>query len=71
MENTSNIHCSTMTLGCLRQILSELTVEVGDNSEMWLSSDEEGNDFSPMLANQNISIGIDKDTRRVIFFPSH
>jgi hypothetical protein len=60
-----------MTLGGLRQILSELADEVGDNSEVWLSSDEEGNDFLPMLANQNMSISIDKDTRKVVFFPSH
>ncbi len=62
---------SNMKLGELRQILSELADEMGDSSEVWLSCDEEGNEFLPMPANQDLSIGIDKDTMRVVFFPSH
>jgi hypothetical protein len=36
--------------------------------EIWLSSDEEGNSYSPMFAKSKVSIGV-KGTK-VIFFPS-
>jgi hypothetical protein len=60
-----------MTLGELKRILSELTNKIGDNSEVWLSCDEEGNEFLPMPASQDLSIGIDKNPMRIVFFPCH
>jgi hypothetical protein len=71
MYTAPNTISSNMKLGYLRQILSELANEIGDNSEVWLSCDEEGNEFLPMPANQDLSISIDKNTMRIVFFPSH
>ncbi len=65
------VNSNIMKLGNLRRILSELVKELGYDSEVWLSCDEEGNEFLPMLANQELSIGIDRDTMRIVFFPSH
>ncbi len=45
--------------------------EVHDDFEIWLSSDEEGNDFPPMPANPQLSLATDREQRRVILFPSH
>lgn len=60
-----------MTLTDLKQVLTKLTREIDDDFEIWLSSDEEGNDFLPMLKNTEFSLAVDKDTKRAIFFPSH
>ncbi len=45
--------------------------EIGEDSEVWLSCDEEGNEFLPMSANTDLSVDFDKHTKRVIFFPMH
>ena len=60
-----------MTVMDLKQALTELTEEINGSFEIWLSSDEEGNEFLPMFKNVELSMSIDKDSRRVIFFPSH
>jgi hypothetical protein len=60
-----------MTVADLQKILAKLTKEVSDDFEIWLSCDEEGNEFLPMLRNPEFSLSIDKDTNRIIFFPSH
>lgn len=36
--------------------------------EVWLSSDEEGNSFSPLLDDSKISVGI--EGAKIIFYPS-
>ena len=60
-----------MTVTDLKQVLTELTREIDGNFEIWLSCDEEGNEFLPMLRNIERSMAVDKDAKRVIFFPSH
>ena len=60
-----------MTVTDLKQVLTELTREIDGNFEIWLSCDEEGNEFLPMFRNIELSIAVDKDAKRVIFFPSH
>jgi hypothetical protein len=60
-----------MKLGTLRLLLSKLASEIGEDSEVWLSSDEEGNDFLPMSSNPNLSLDYDTPSKRVIFFPMH
>jgi len=60
-----------MKFASLRRILSELANEMPDNPEVWLSCDEEGNEFLPMPANEELSLGIDRDSNRIVFFPSH
>ncbi len=60
-----------MTVADLQIILAKLTKEVSDDFEIWLSCDEEGNEFLPMLKNIKFSLTIDKEAERIIFFPSH
>ena len=60
-----------MTVADLQQVLAKLTKEIDDDFKIMLSSDEEGNEFLPMLKNPKFSLAIDKDTKRIIFFPSH
>lgn len=60
-----------MTVKDLKQVLNELTPEVDDGFEIWLSSDEEGNEFLPVFRNIERSITIDKDAKKIIIFPSH
>jgi Rps23 Pro-64 3,4-dihydroxylase Tpa1-like proline 4-hydroxylase len=63
---------SIMTVADLQQVLAKLTKEIDDDFlEIWLSCDEEGNEFLPMLRNAKFSLSIDKDEKRIIFFPSH
>ena len=71
MENPTKYHNSNMNLGNLRRILREITKEVGYDAEVWLSSDEEGNEFLPMSSKEEFSIGIDMNNKRIILFPIH
>ena len=60
-----------MTVVHLQQVLTILAKEVGNDFEVWLSSDEEGNEILPMLKNQQFSLGVDKAQKRIVFYPSH
>ena len=60
-----------MTVVHLQQVLAVLAKEVGNDFEVWLSSDEEGNEILPMLENQQFSLGVDKEQKRVVFYPAH
>lgn len=60
-----------MTVVHLQQVLAVLAKEVGSDFEVWLSSDEEGNEILPMLKNEHFSLGVDKEQERVVFYPSH
>jgi len=51
--------------------LKEFKPEINDDFEIWLSSDEEGNEFLPMPADSKLSIGLDTKVKRLVFFPSH
>jgi hypothetical protein len=66
-KSTAN---SNMNLGNLIRILTEITKEISSNAEVWLSIDEEGNEFLPMSSKEDMCISIDTDNMR-IFFPSH
>ena len=55
----------------LRNLLSELNNEVADDYQVWMSSDEEGNEFLPMSQNPELCLAIDKDAKRIILFPLH
>jgi hypothetical protein len=59
----------TMTAVRLLDTLAEFGVQ--DDFEIWLSSDEEGNEFLPMPANPELSLAIDASNKRVVLFPSH
>jgi len=71
MQNIKYNKSCNMKLGTLRLLLSKLAFEIGDESEVWLSSDEEGNDFLPMSANPNLSVSYDNPSKRLVFFPMH
>ncbi len=60
-----------MTVVHLQQVLAVLAKEVGNDFEVWLSSDEEGNEILPMLENQQFSLGVEKEQKRVVFYPAH
>lgn len=42
-----------MTVAGFKQLLKKYSNEVTDDFQVWLSSDEEGNEFLPMLKNPN------------------
>jgi len=60
-----------MNVVALKKLLNKIGDEVGDDFEVWLSSDEEGNEFLPMLQDTRLSLSIDKIAKRIILFPSH
>ena len=60
-----------MNLAAFKKLLRELGNEVSDDYQVWMSSDEEGNEFLPMLKNTEFCLAVDKDEKRIIFFPSH
>lgn len=51
----------------LRTLLKQGTIHA--NFEVWLSSDEEGNSFSPLLDNPEVSMGVERN--KLIFYPAH
>ena len=62
---------NVMNVAELRNLLSELKNEVADDYQVWMSSDEEGNEFLPMPQNPELCLAIDKDAKRIILFPLH
>jgi len=48
-----------MTIAILKQLLQELSNEVTDDFQVWLSSDEEGNSFLPMFESPQLCLAID------------
>ena len=60
-----------MTAASLKKLLDEFGNEIAGDFQVWLSSDEEGNEFLPMLENTEFCLAIEKNEKRIIFFPSH
>ena len=60
-----------MNIAKLKKLLSEISSELGDDYQVWLSSDEEGNEFLPMSEKPELSLMIEKKAKRIIFFPLH
>ena len=60
-----------MNVAALKKLLNEIGSEVSDDWQVWLSSDEEGNEYLPMFENPKFCMAIDKETKRIIFYPSH
>ncbi len=71
MSGKNDDNNKAMTVIHLQQVLAVLAKEVGNDFEIWLSCDEEGNEFLPMLKNQQFSLGVDKEQKRIVFYPSH
>ena len=62
---------TAMTASNLQKILAAILLKTKDDYEIWLSSDEEGNQIAPMHINTQFSLCIDDEGKRVIFFPQH
>ena len=62
---------NVMTVSYLRRELETFKPEITEDFQIWLSSDEEGNEYLPMLRDSELSIGIDENHKRLVFFPSH
>ena len=60
-----------MNVAAFKKLLSEIGNQVSDNYQVWLSSDEEGNEYLPMFESQELCLAVDKKVKRIIFFPSH
>ena len=45
-----------MTIASLKKFLNEIGDELSDDYHVWLSSDEEGNEFLPMLENPELCL---------------
>ena len=60
-----------MNIAELKKLLNEIGNEISDDYQVWISSDEEDNEFLPMLENTEFCLAIDKDEKRIIFSPSH
>jgi hypothetical protein len=60
-----------MTMAGFKQLLKEYSNEVTNDFQVWLSSDEEGNEFLPMLKKPEYSLAIDTGHKRIVLFPSH
>jgi transcriptional regulator with XRE-family HTH domain len=71
MQNINDNNSCYMTLSTLKILISKLESEISEDCEVWLSCDEEGNEFLPMSANTDLSVAFDNHTKRVIFFPMH
>lgn len=62
-------HFSVMTIGRFKKVISEIGDKSFDDYQIWLSRDEEGNEFLPMSDNIDLSIGIDSANKRIVLFP--
>jgi hypothetical protein len=59
-----------MTIASFKKLISKLGGKSIDNYQIWLSNDEEGNLFQPMLDRIDLSIGLNEDKQRIVLFPS-
>ncbi len=62
---------NVMTVASLKKLLNELKSEIGDDFQVWLSSDEEGNEFLPVFDDPRLCLAIEPREKRIILFPSH
>lgn len=60
-----------MKVSKLDTILRAILLKTKDDYQIWLSSDEEGNQIRPMHSNMEFSVCVDNDSKRVILFPQH
>ncbi len=60
-----------MTVASLKKLLEKIGNELSDDYHVWLSSDEEGNEYLPMFENPELCLAIDKQAKKIIFYPSH
>ena len=56
-----------MTVASLKKLLEQLENELSDDYHVWLSSDEEGNQYLPMYESTELCLEIDKEEKKIIF----
>ena len=63
-----------LTVGDLKKLLNQFKREgrLTDSTEVWLSSDEEGNEYSPLMRFKSgqFNVGLEKDGSKVTLYPS-
>ena len=63
-----------LTVGDLGRIIASLKKEgrVTSKTEIWLSSDEEGNSYSPLMQfnDGSLNVGCEEDTSKFTLYPS-
>lgn len=63
-----------LTIADLKKLLNQFKKEgkVNDNTEVWLSSDEEGNSYSPLMRfkDGSFNVGLEQDGSKVTLYPS-
>ena len=62
---------NVMTVASLKKLLDEFGNEIADDFQVWLSSDEEGNEYLPIFEDLELCLAIDNKAKRIIFYPSH
>lgn len=63
----------TITVGHLERLLAEFKKrgQINAKTEVWLSSDEEGNSFSPLIQiGDEVQIGTEPDASKITFYPT-
>jgi hypothetical protein len=60
-----------MTVAGIKQLFKKFEKEFTDDFQIWLSSDEEGNEFLPMHIKPELCLAIDPEHKRIVLFPSH
>ena len=64
----------TLTAKELKNLINRMikSGQIRENTEVWLSSDEEGNDFGPLVKfkdNGEYNVGVEKDKSRLTLYP--
>ena len=60
-----------MTVASFKKMLKDFSDEIDDDFLIWLSSDEEGNEFLPVHNDSRLCLAIEPEQKRIILFPSH
>ena len=63
-----------LTVGDLKKLLNQYKKEgrITDSTEIWLSSDEEGNSYSPLMRFRDgmFNVGLEEDGTMITLYPS-
>ena len=59
-----------MAIAALQKLLNHLEQKYSGDYQIWLWSDEEGNQILPMLAAPKLIVGSDKEEKRIVFYPT-
>jgi len=60
-----------MNIASFKELLNDIGNEIGNDYQVWLSSDAEGNQLLPMSQTPELCLAVDKDEKRIILFPLH